>query len=359
MNLEVSPRSFSPPDDLADRLADFAAANDETQSFPRDSLALLRDAGLHRLFAPVAARGIADSDHGALREALRFVGRCDLSLGRLFEGHVNALLLFAWYADGAQLAWLSEALDKGAWLAVWATEPAPGVRIEGNCLSGMKSFASGAGHIDYALVTAADRRGERCLVLVPASDMARADNEGWRVRGMRATLSGRYDLRGIAVAPHMLLGKPGDYDREPHFTTGAWRFCAVQQGGIESLLLEIRTALAEGTPLSRARFADALAAARTAGFWVAEAASRAASEERDAVAVALLARGVVERAALDVMEAAAHILGTRSAFEGERADRIIRDLSLYLRQAGPDHARDRAAIAFLDHDCWTAADRLW
>jgi len=59
------------------------------------------------------------------------------------------------------------------------------------------------------------------------------------------------------------------------------------------------------------------------------------------------------------MEAAARIVGTRSAFDGERIDKIVRDLSLYLRQGGPDYARDQAAQAWLDHDCWTEDDRLW
>ena len=73
----------------------------------------------------------------------------------------------------------------------------------------------------------------------------------------------------------------------------------------------------------------------------------------------VLTRGVVERAGLDVMELAARLVGTRSAFDGQRIDKITRDLSLYLRQAGPDHARDQAAIAWLDHDVWGGEDALW
>lgn len=63
-------------------------------------------------------------------------------------------------------------------------------------------------------------------------------------------------------------------------------------------------------------------------------------------------------AAVDI-ELAARIVGTRSAFDGERIDKISRDLSLYLRQAGPDYAKDRAASAWLDHDAWGQDDRLW
>jgi hypothetical protein len=45
--------------------------------------------------------------------------------------------------------------------------------------------------------------------------------------------------------------------------------------------------------------------------------------------------------------------------DGQRIDKIIRDLSLYLRQAGPDYARDQAAIAWLERDAWGDGDGLW
>jgi alkylation response protein AidB-like acyl-CoA dehydrogenase len=179
---------------------------------------------------------------------------------------------------------------------------------------------------------------------------------------MRATGSGLYDLTDVAVDRTHLLGMPGDYDLEPRFTTGAWRFTAVQLGGIEALLAETRLAMsdmARADPLQRAKFADAVAATRTAYLWVRECALRAAGEDDDGPAFARMTRGIVERAGLDVMELAARITGTRSAMDGQRIDKIIRDLSLYLRQGGPDYARDQAALAWLDHDAWGAEDALW
>jgi len=359
----------TPTTALIDDLVELGARHDAAPTFPHASLRLLVGAGLHRRFAPPATGGDAWPDprarHDAMRDALRLVGRADLSLGRLYEGHVNALTLFGWYATAAQLAWLAHELDRGAWFGVWATEAPPGVALASNPephLTGAKTFASGAGGLGFAIVTAAPEAGERRLVVVPADDAARTDASRWRVRGMRASVSGRYELSDLPVPPDMLLGAPGDYDREPRFTAGAWRFCAVQLGGIEALLTETRAAMnaaARADPIQRARFADAVAATRTAGFWVREAADRAADEHIDAIEIARMARGVVERAGLDVMEAAARIVGTRSAFDGERIDKIVRDLSLYLRQGGPDYARDQAAQAWLDHDCWPEDDRLW
>ncbi|MGO4168851.1 acyl-CoA dehydrogenase [Novosphingobium sp.] len=369
MILDQHERVMETTADIVDRLATLGAGYDAAPNFPCDSLAVLVESGHHRRFAPEACGGVRFENEAAracaMAKTLREVGRGDLSIGRLYEGHVNAMSLFDWYGTRDQQDWLTQVLDRGAWFGVWATEPSPGVRIVGGAamsLVGQKMFASGAGGLDYTLVTAAGEGTDRRLVIVPANEQARTDLSGWRVRGMRASVSGRYLLDAIAVEPRMLLGQPGDYDRDPRFTAGAWRFCAAQLGGIEALVAEIRSTMGDAgcnEPQQRARFADAVVAVRTAGFWVDEAARRFASGHDDAVAVARLTRGVVENAGFAVMEAAARILGTRSAFDGERADKIIRDLSLYLRQAGPDHARDEAAQMLLDHDIWDESDRLW
>lgn len=339
---------------LANRLARLGDRYDAASLFPSESLALLARTGLATRFAPPLAGGECfpgEADRNlALLAALAEIGSGDLSVGRLFEGHVNALLLFDWYASRRQQQWLKAELSRGSWFGVWATEPAPGVRVEAEGdalrLSGCKIFASGAGGIDWAVVTAGSDGQERRLVVIPAADPDRTDLSEWRVRGMRASVSGRYDCTGIAVDELNLLGRPGEYDREPRFTAGAWRFCAVQLGGIEELLAETAREMhpvLRKEALTRQRFAAAHIAARGARFWVEEATRKAAAEAEDAILAARIARGVVEDAGLLAIETAARILGSRSAFDGQRADKIARDLSLYLRQAGPDHARDEAA----------------
>lgn len=352
------------------RLVESGARYDAAPLYPLESVETLRAAGLHRLFAPPESGGESFADaraeNTALLDVLRLIGRADLSLGRIFEGHVNALKLFAWCGSAAQKASLTLSLRDGAFYGVWATEPPPGVVLardgQGWVLSGAKAFATGAGGLAHAVVTARREDGVAQLVVVPANLPGRADLSGWRVRGMRATVSGSYDLTGLTPDDAHLLGGPGDYGGEPRFTAGAWRFLAVQLGGVEGLLAETRSAMSDtvrGDPLQRVKFAEAVAAARTAYLWVREAAQRAADDAQDAPDFVRMTRGIVERAALDVMELSARIVGTRSAFDGQRIDKITRDLSLYLRQAGPDHARDQAAIAWLDHDVWGQDDRLW
>jgi len=340
-----------------------ALSLDHAAAWPEEDLALLREIGV------LAAFGTAGASAEELFDALRIVGRANLSLGRIFEGHVNGARLVSWYGNDEQQRRLRHDLAHGEVYGVWNSEPAPGVTISGDAapvLAGEKHYATGAGHIDKAIVTARTPSGERQMLIVNAGDSRRADNSAWRVRGMKATQSGSYDLSGLAAGEESHLGWPGDYEHEPRFSGGAWRFTAVQLGGVERILCLLRPYLlapdASSTPIKRARFADALAAARTAWLWVREAARMAEGGadnlSEDVVAMVLMTRGVVERAAFEVMEAAARLIGSRAFFDDEPIDMAVRDLSLYLRQPVPDQARDRAGTQFLQRDAWPL-DRLW
>lgn len=336
-----------------------ARALDRDGGFPADDIAFLRACGALTVF------GGMDVAPLELMEALRLVGRGALSLGRIFEGHVNGARLVAWHGDASQRRWLADELAKGAVFGVWNTETATGVRLaRDGGLIGAKAFATGAGHIDHAIVTAAMEDGRKQMVIVGANEPARADASGWRVRGMRATLSGTYDVTGCPVTSASRLGAPGDYEAEPRFSAGAWRFTAVQLGGAERIMGLLRDHLAGGKagedPIHRARFGQALADIRSAYLWVREAAQAAESETAgpDEIALVLMARGVVERACLGAIAAAERTVGTGAFFEDGSLDPACRDLSLYLRQPVPDQALDRAAAAFIARDAWPD-DPLW
>ncbi len=330
-----------------------SAALDRDGAFPHDALDLLAGAGV------LAAFGGGEASALELMEALRLVGRANLSLGRIFEGHCNTARLIDWYGTDAQRRTLALDLAAGRVFGVWNTETAP-VRIEDGHLTGFKTFATGAGHIDRAIVTATTERG-RQMVLIDAAQPARCDPKSWPVSGMKATVSGTYDLTGLPAA---LVGAPGDYEREPRFSAGAWRFTAVQLGGVERILTLLRDHLVAGPqgvdPIHRARFGHVLAETRSAALWVRAAAIRATRDDAGPaeIALVLMTRGVVERAGLAVMEAAHRSVGTRSYMTTGALDMACRDLGLYLRQPAPDQALDRASAAFLAADCWTD-DPLW
>ena len=334
------------------------------EDYPSDRIDALRATQVWAGFTTL------DSDRRteALLDILRLIGRADLTLGRLVEGHVNGIQLVAAYGSASQREALGKALDSGCLFGVWNTEPAPGLRIfaAGDSrwrLEGAKSFATGAGRLDRALVTALREDGTKQLVSVDMrGEAARADTSGWQVRGMRGTLSGLFDFSGMVIDGESLIGAPDIYQLEPRFSAGAWRFTAVQLGAIEGLARHLRDHLVSsgkaGDPIQRARFASSVVAARSAGIWVRRAAHLAEGQDEQAIPFVLITRGIVEEAGLAMMDAAARTVGTAAFFTANPIDRITRDLGLYLRQPAPDQARDRAAAAWLEADCW-GEDGWW
>ena len=359
----VHPKGWTVLESVRALAADWDRSNGE-ESFPADRVAALHEAGALAEFIDVSTPARTD----ALVDVLRAIGGADLSLGRVFEGHVNAAQLVSAYGDDAQRAALADDLAAGRVFGVWNTEPTPGLSIRQSApgrwvLDGRKSFATGAGHLDRILVTARDATGGKQLVLVPiAGETARADNSGWQVRGMRGTCSGLFDFSGMPIGPEGMIGVPDVYETEPRFSAGAWRFTAVQLGAIEALVRHLRdhlVATGKGDDaIQRARFATCLTETRSAGLWVRRAAHLAETQAAEAIPFVLMTRGIVEEAGLKTMEAAARSVGTASFFAASRIDRITRDLGLYLRQPVPDQARDRAAAAWLEDDCW-GDDRWW
>jgi alkylation response protein AidB-like acyl-CoA dehydrogenase len=376
---DAASRAKATPESLIDRLKQALPAIDERATecdiagrFPAEDVRLLNEIGLLRAFAEPADGGSIFANRRAfadcLMTCLRLIGRANLSLGRIFEGHVNATLLVGRYGDGMQRERLSADLAAGKLFGVWNTEPTPGVTLSqvsrGWRLSGSKSFATGAGYLDRVIVTGRLPDGRKQMLVAPVGDEpTRADGSRWRTSGMRATVSGTYDFSDMSAQTDMFLGEPGDYEREPLFTAGAWRFTAAQLGAIEALVGLLRSHLrqtgGDENPIQRARFGRAVVAARTAFLWVREAAYRAEDNPApEASAFVLLTRGVVEEAGLAVMEAVQRGVGTRAFFTGNAIDRVMRDLQLYLRQPAPDQALDRAAKAWLETDCW-GEDAWW
>jgi alkylation response protein AidB-like acyl-CoA dehydrogenase len=287
---------------------------------------------------------------------LRLLGSADLSVARLFEGHVNAVSLVARYGNREQLRALAERIGEGGLSAVWGADDASGlhlVRGHKSLLQGKKILASGAGFVTDPVVTAkADDGPVMCLLHLTMDE--RIDLSDWNALGMRSTATGTIDLSGIEVPPKNMLGIAGDFVRQPHFSGGAWRFCAAHVGATERLVDLFRDHLVARSrgedPCQLQRLAQCIASAKTARSWVEETARRLSVEEADAgsvVAIANLTRMVTERCALDVMEAVQRGIGLTSFIRPHPAERISRDLATYLRQPVPDLAMSDGAREFL------------
>ena len=305
--------------------------------------------------------GLSEGDRQIeLFYVLRLIGAGDLSVARLVEGHFNAVALVVRYGTAAQLSSLASSVADGALSGVWGADDAAGLKIEtdntGARLSGRKILASGAGTVTRPVVTA--KAGEdllMCLLDLPADHAV--DLSSWNAQGMRSTATGAVDLTGIPIGPAEIIGGAGDFMRQPHFSGGAWRFCAAHLGAMEKLVELFRDHLTSrgrgDDPYQLQRMAQCVAAATTARFWIEEAARRLGADDHDPAAVVAfvnLTRMVTERAALDIMEAVQRGVGLVSFIRPNPIERICRDLSTYLRQPVPDLAMSDAARAFLASD---------
>jgi alkylation response protein AidB-like acyl-CoA dehydrogenase len=301
--------------------------------------------------------GLTDSDRQSdLCAVLRLIGAGDLSTARLIEGHVNAIALVCRYGAAAQQAELASDVRNGALAAVWGADDAAGLKIacDGQLhrLQGRKILASGAGFVSRPIVTAKIGDDQLMCLLRIAPDHP-VDLSGWTAQGMRSTATGAIDLTGIAIGPDERIGVAGDFMRQPYFSGGAWRFCAAHLGAMERLVELFRHHLVSRgraeDPYQLQRVAVCVAAARTARFWVEEAARRFGSDSdpEKMVAFANMTRMVTERSALDIMEAVQRGVGLLAFIRPDPIERICRDLSTYLRQPVPDLAMSNAARAWL------------
>jgi len=337
-----------------------AEAEDRDGGFPANDVADLARLGLLAAPVPSAEGGMGLGEEpgaGELADVLRVVGYGSLALGRLYEGHVNAVQLVARYGTPAQRTRLFADAQKGHLFGVWNTDP-PGDCLklgEDGRLRGVKSFASGAGFVTRALVTVKREPGTPPLMLVvPLSPGSRADLTAWRVHGMRASATGTVDFEGIAITQDEILGGWDDYHRQPAFSGGAWRFAAVQLGGIEAVFDAWRghlSATGRGDdPHQLARLGEGAIAVQGARQWVERAAltvtEDALAPER-VVAFVNLARLAVEKAGLEVLQLAQRSVGLQGFLREHPLERLSRDLATYLRQPAPDRALTTAAAEIL------------
>ena len=301
------------------------------------------------MFADPADAG----EMAALADALYAAGQDDLAVGRLFEGHVDALQIVHRYGASDQARDAASAARAGALFGVW-NAPLPGAPLgfaDGR-VDGGKSFASGADLLSRALVTAnAGSKETVQLLLVDLADAPPAIDRGsWDIAGMQ-------DSRSFTVrwenAPAEPVGAPGDYEREPFFSGGAWRFVAVQAGGVMGLATRARDHLVAAAraedPIQLARLGDLASLALdargrvdrlVAGWFGWDDARRIAEVAAARVGVVAHANGALRLARAAV--------GVQSYFASHPLSRHASDLAVYICQPGPDAQRIRTGEALRD-----------
>ena len=351
-------------------------------------IGVLRDEGwLHRSFLPeYACHGHdaqADARAGFARQLrlLYDVGRGSLPLGRIFEGHVNALELVARFASPEQRDRYYAEAQAGKMFGVWNTEAGGGINVHdlggGRYeIQGAKTFCSGAADVERPIITGHLWRDGKVvgwqMLIVPMErvDDARVDDSFWDPLGMQASASFRVDFSGIRVGEADLLGAPDDYHAQPHFSGGAIRFAAVQLGGARALYdhatAMLKSMHRENDPYQIHRVADMALAHETGLNWLAMAPYRALPghhAEADVIHFANMTRTAILRCCNQVLDVAEMAVGARGFLQPKPIQRIYCDLRMYLRQPAPDsalaavgrHAAERASLPEANADALAAA----
>ena len=376
------------PDEILAALDNFHPEGYSSTGVSR-GIGVLRDEGwLHRSFdAAFSCHGHdaeADARAGFSRQLrlLYDVGRGSLPLGRIFEGHVNALELVARFATDAQRERYYAEAKSGKMFGVWNTEAADGINVydlgDGQYeIKGRKTFCSGASDVERPIITGHLWRGGKVagwqMLIVPMErvDDSRVDDSFWSPLGMQASASFAVDFTGIRVAEGDLLGAVDDYHAQPHFSGGAIRFAAVQLGGARALY-DHATAMLKGMhrehdPYQAHRIADMEMAHRTGLNWLTLAPQYALPghhADADVIHYANMTRTAILRCCNEILDVAEMAVGARGFLRPKPIQRIYCDLRMYLRQPAPDnalaavgrHAAERSGLPQADAETIAAAE---
>jgi hypothetical protein len=327
-------------EEIAAGAAQRDAAHDP--EFPTDAFRALRRGGALCFNAvPGSTRPPAAGELAIVRR----VAAADGSVGRIFDGHLNAVERLAVQAPEALRDSELAAVHDGKLLAgVWggdpiATEGEPATVFaagDGEVLRGAKTFCSGAGGLDRAAVLArAQGGGPPLLVWIDVADRSHVevDTSWYRARGLVASVSHRVCFHDAPVLAR--IGEPGAIATQPWFGRDALRTAASWAGMADTAVDAALTTLAERPGRGDL---EALAAGRiltslsTIDAWL-EAAARAMDRSAPELgSIAIRARAAIAAHCRELLAEAARACGSRPFARADALDRSRRDLELFLLQ---------------------------
>jgi len=333
------------------QISEGAAGRDAGPAFPHRPFKALSEAGLLALPVPDPPRSRGRlATLGEEWRILRAVARADGSVGRILDGHLNAVERVSVLAPEPLRTRELEAVASGKLiLGVWGADPIPGegaparlVETEsGPVLEGVKTFCSGSTGLDRALVAVRGADGAPGPPLLVYVDLRgggfEIDRSWFRGSGMRSSESHRVSFRGALVLA--VLGEPGELVREPYFARDAIR-TATTWAGIADLAvdaaLEILAAKSgERKPDEVVSLAagEMLAAQKTMDRWLEHAAREADADPQKSLAgFSTELRASVAACCRKILDEAAHTCGSHPFATAGPLDRARRDLELILLQ---------------------------
>ncbi|MBS1861149.1 MAG: acyl-CoA/acyl-ACP dehydrogenase [Actinobacteria bacterium] len=314
-----------------------ASELDRAPRFPRKAFFHLAEAG-----ALTATIGAA-RERSAVRlewDLVRRVAAADASVGRILDGHLNAVERLGVAAGPEVRERELAAIGTGERLfGVWGADPAPGegdpARLgetgDGLVLRGAKTFCSGAGGVEAALVMVGTDDGTPpALVLLDCGEEVEVDRSWYRAAGLRASESHRVVFHDASVTA--VLGGPGELARDPWFSRDAMRTAASWAGMVDAAAAAALDELAAhraDEPLARLAAGRIEAMRGTVDAWLDRAAAAPDTEVR---ATSIAMRAEIDRSAKGVLEVAAAACGSHPFVTRGRLDRARRDLETFLLQ---------------------------
>lgn len=361
------PECLERAEEIAKFCAENAAAIDVHGSFPVREFERIAKMGL--LAVPLMPEweglglGIDASLTYPMLMLLKKLGWGNLAVGRIFEGHVNALQLIQTFGTRSQIdRYACDARDRHKIFGVWNAEANDGLKVipleNGKYqLEGSKTFCSGSGYVERPFVNGVLATGGWQMCVVPMEQIKTySDSNWWQPCGMKATASYKVDFSNIQLDGESLIGKAEDYNCQPWLSAGAIRFTAVQLGGAEALFDNtcqyLQSLNRVNDPYQEARIGQMAIAIQSGNLWLKGASDLIASyaptfggtsdSQRDRancdrlVNYVNMARTAIEQICMDVMQLCERSVGTRGLMPPYPMERIIRDLTLYLRQPSFD-----------------------
>ncbi len=207
-------------EDALARIAQRAIELDRQPRFPTENFADL-----------LAAGALTPPPDGLAGEArlVRAVAAADASTARILDGHLNGIERLTLTAPEPLRSTELARYKKASCCSAYGAQTQPPARghppgsstADGQpVLRGVKTFCSGAGGVQRALILAADHDGSRRLVYLDTTSSQISIDRGWyQASGLRASESHRVEFHDTPILA--VLGGPGELSREPYFSRDA------------------------------------------------------------------------------------------------------------------------------------------
>jgi alkylation response protein AidB-like acyl-CoA dehydrogenase len=359
---QLADESFGPRADEIDRRG----------TFPKEHFEALASAGLLGATIPTSAGGLGlGMQHGrtfALWMMTKLMAKADLSLARCWEGHTNSLVLIdALGTPPQKQRWFTGVVERGEIWVAWSGEPSapkPGERARfgttvtatanGWIVNGTKAFATSASGANRAILLvntegpggARHSQGSPEGLLMLACDLSdpsiSIDTSWWDPVGMRATASHLIRFEQTFVPHDCLLGRPGSYLLDqwqaafvPHYAAS---FLGAAEAACDYAVKYVNHQNKVSDPYIQHRIGSMAANVDGGHLWLHHVARLWDRGRRAEAALAgIRVRHVVEHLAEETVHHCIRACGARSLIRPSPIERILRDLTFYLRHDNDDH----------------------